>query len=74
MYIRFYNNDDDDFNEARFIHSIDLKDNYSEYIKTMKIVDGISIDGYFYNLDFISVKPAESDEFISSVDVYVKTP
>jgi len=74
MYIRFYENDSDDFDEAKFLNSIDLKDNYSEYIKAMRVVDSIKVNGYYYDLDFITVSPAENDEFISSIEVYVKTP
>ena len=38
MYIRFYENENDDYEHSKFIHSINLKDDYSEYIKTMKLL------------------------------------
>jgi hypothetical protein len=74
MYIRFYENENDDYEHSKFIHSINLKDDYSEYIKTMKAVDSILIDGFYYDLDFITFKPAENDDYVNCIDVYVKIP
>lgn len=74
MFIRFYENDNDDFENAKFIHSVDLKENHSEYIKTMKVVDSIFINDFYYDLDFVAFKPAENDDYVDCIDVYVKTP
>lgn len=75
MLIRYYLSQKDcDYTDCRMIHSVHFNDNYSEYIRALKVVNSIYIDEYFYNLDFIAFNPAEDDEHIDCIDVYVKEP
>jgi hypothetical protein len=54
------------------ISCIERKENYSEIIRSLKEVDTIEIKDIFYKLDCISFEPAESEEFIDAIDVFLK--
>jgi hypothetical protein len=63
-----------EFNESRMIHCVDFKGDYAEYIKALKVVDSIYVDEYFYNLDTIAFNPAEDDDYVDCIDVYIREP
>jgi hypothetical protein len=71
MLIRFKECEKGMFNESRMICSTDVSD-YAEYVKAIKAVNSVYIDEFYRQIWDIALFPAEDEDHINCIDVYVE--